>query len=257
MDQRLWACLLIVYGSTAFAQEVIPRPSDIARQKEAIQEPKTVVVPTGSRVEVQPGAEISVTFAEVTKKGSLTSQILFEGPGAPEGYLAGSPPVLLRLSVDAKHKGSARVCIRYAPELFPDRAADLRILRRQEKSWIDETRTLDRKKHSICAEMERFGVLLLAVRSLEGLYEDLALTVRQLPQNEIKQELIESILQSRQAALDGKYQAFRPHLETLENKVNSAFAGKLPNQFYNWIQYFLRRIEARVREKTENSGSAP
>ena len=246
MGQASRVCLLILCGSTAWAQEVIPRPDDIARQKEVVKEPTTVHVSAGSRVKVQPRTEISVTFAEVVKEGSLTSRVLFEGPPAPEGYLVGSPPIFVELSVSAKHSGSTSVCIHYAKELFPDRAADLRVLRRQEESWIDKTHTLDREKQLVCAEMDRLGVLLLTVRSVRGLYEDLALAVRQLPKGEIQQSLIEPILQSRQAALDGKQKAFQQHLKILRKQLDGAAADRLSEQFREWIQYFLKRIEERV-----------
>ena len=205
-----------------------------------------VHVSVGTQVEVRPLAEISVTFAEVIKEGSLSSRILFEGPQEPEGYLVGSPPIFVELSVSAKHSGSTNVCIHYAKELFPDQAADLRVLRRQEESWIDETQTLDRVKRLVCAEMDHLGVLLLAVRSVRGLYEDLALTVRQLPKEETQQGLIEPILQSRQAAQDGKHKVFRQHLKILREKLDGAAADELPGQFREWIQYFLKRIEERV-----------
>lgn len=242
--------LFISTLNPALAQEVIPRPADVADRVQEIQKPKTIAVPEGTNVEAKTMPEISVTFPEVTKKGSLTSRVLFEGPRPPAGYLAGNPPILVELSSDAQYSGLARVCINYAPDLFPDRAADLRVLRRENDSWSDETRTIDREKFIVCAEMKQVGLLLLVVRSIEGLYEDLALTVRQIPETAVQQELAGPVLKSREAALNRDRDTFIAQLADLRTKLESLSAEKLSKQYSDWIHYFLSRIEQRVLQNS-------
>lgn len=249
MRFALMVFVFLAIACFALAQEVIPRPSDVANQAEAIKQPRTVQVPQGFSVEVSPMPEIAVTFSNVDKAGTLTSQVAFEGPKPAPGYLVGELPIFVNLSTSAEYKGAVKVCIHYAPALFPDQAADLRILRFREEGCVDETRTLDREKHIACAEMPKVGLLLLAVRSLEGLYEDLALTVRQIPNDETKQDLAEPLLKSREAALKGDREAFGQHLSTLRAKVQNAPPEKVFSQFSEWIQYFLNRIEARVNAR--------
>lgn len=243
------ALLLVVLATLQPAwgqQEVIPRPEDASRQRRQLTEWRTVPVSEGVGVKVQPIPEVTFTFPEVTKKGSITFRLLFDGPKPPNGYLVGTPPILLETAAGLEYKGPATVCIIFGPENFPDHGADLRVLRRQEKSWVDETRTLDREKHIVCAELPKLGLLLLAVRSVQGLYDDLAATMRLIPSEELQQDLAEPILQSQEAAAKGDRPAFELRLKGIREQLAAASADKLPVQVRDWITYFINRIDARV-----------
>lgn len=248
MHFTLRALPLILCWPIVSAQEA-KTPSQDGGQKDPVEEGRTVPLAPGKRVEIKPQSEISITLAEVQGEGSLKSRVLFQGPQAPPGYGVGSRPIFVELSVTAPYKGPATVCIDYNPTFFPDQATDLRILRRQGESWTDRTKTQDRKKRRVCAEMDKVGLLLMAVRTVEGLYEDLAMTVRQLPGEEIKLDLVEPLWKSREAALKGEKETFRQQLKVLREKVEKASVEKLPEQSKEWIQYFLRRVEARVDGK--------
>ncbi len=246
------ALLLVVLATLQSAQaeqEVIPRPEDAGRQRRELTEWRTVPVAEGKDIKVQPLPEVTLTFPEVVKKGSVTFRLLFDGPKASTGYLVGSPPVYLEVAGGLEYKGPVQICVTFAPQLFPDQGADLRVLRRQEKSWVDETRTLDREKHLVCAELPKLGLLLLAERSISGLYDDLAATMRLIPSEELQQDLAEPVLQSREAATKGDRPAFEQQLKSVRDQVAGAGKDKLPAQVRDWITYFLNRLDARVTDK--------
>lgn len=230
----------------AYGQETIPRPSDFAKQAEAVRLPKTVQVAEGESVEARPIPEITISFPQVRKSGTVTSRINFEGPTAPKGYQVGTLPIYLELSTTAEYEGRLRVCINYSPSLFPEQGADLRVLRKEKEGWSDESRTLDREKHVICSEMASLGSLLMAIRTVEGLYEDLALTIRQMPSQELQKTLAEPLLKSRDAAQKGEQEAFRTEIEKLRKIMNAQAAETLPSELKEWTEYFVRRLEARV-----------
>lgn len=249
---RRAALLLILSGVLSplrAEQEVIPRPENPTRQRRQLTEWRTIPVNEGTAVKVQPLPEVILTFSEVVKKGSITFRLLFDGPKASAGYLVGSPPVFLEIAGGLEFKGPVGICITFAPGLFPDLGADLRVLQREEKSWVDETRTLDREKHVVCAELPKLGLLLLAVRSVHGLYDDLAATMRLIPSEELQQDLAEPVLQSREAASKGDRVTFEQRLKTVREQVAAAGNDKLPVQVRDWITYFLNRLDARVTDK--------
>jgi len=230
-------------------QEVIPRPDDAGRQRRQLTEWRTVSVNEGKGVKVQPLPEVTLSFAEVVKKGSITFRLLFDGPKVSPGYLVGSPPVLVEMAGGLDYKGPVEVCVAFAPDLFPDHGGDLRLLRRQDKSWVDETRTLDREKHMVCAQVPKLGLLLLAERSVHGLYDDLAATMRLIPSEELQQDLAEPILQSRESATKGDRPAFEQQLKSVREQLAAASPDRLPAQVRDWITYFLNRLDARVTGK--------
>ena len=247
------AALLLVLLATLHSvwgqQEVIPRPEDPGRQRRQLTEWRTITVNEGKDVKVQPLPEVTITFQEVVKKGAITFRLLFDGPKASSGYLVGSPPLYIEMAGGLEYKGPITVCITFAPDLFPDKGSDLRVLRRQEKSWVDETRTLDREKHLVCAELPKLGLLLLAERTVQGLYDDLAATMRLIPSEELQQDLAEPVLQSREAASKGDRPAFEQQLKSVREQVAGASNDKLPAQVRDWINYFLNRLDARVTDK--------
>jgi hypothetical protein len=248
---RQVALLLVLFAafhSVRGQQEVIPRPEDATQARRQLTEWRTVPVNEGTAVKVQPLPEVTLTFPEVVKKGAITFRLLFDGPKASAGYLTGSPPVFIEMAGGLEYKGPVGICVTFAPSLFPDEGADLRVLRRQEKSWVDETRTLDRDKHVVCAEIPKFGLLLLAVRSVSGLYDDLATTMRLIPSEELQQDLAEPVLKSREAGLKGDRPAFEQHLKSIRDQVTAA-GDKVPAQVRDWITYFLNRLDARVTDK--------
>ncbi len=249
---RRAALLLVLFAfvhSLRAEQEVIPRPEDANRQKRQLTEWRTIPVNEGAAVKVQPLPEVTLTFPEVVKKGAITFRLLFDGPKASSGYLVGSPPVFVEIAGGLEYKGPVGICITFAPQLFPDQGTDLRVLRREEKSWVDETRTLDREKHVVCAELPKLGLLLLAVRSINGLYDDLAATMRLIPSEELQQDLAEPVLQSREAASKGDRPTFEQRLKSVREQVAGAGNDKLPVQVRDWITYFLNRLDARVTDK--------
>jgi hypothetical protein len=258
---RLAGLLLIasvmVSGSIAFGQEVIPRPADVERQRRSLTEWKSVPVEEGVGVQVKPSPEITLTFPEVTKKGALTYRILFDGPKPPAGYLVGAPPVYLELNAGFEFKGPVDLCVTFAPQFYPDDGSDMRVLRRQEKTWVDETRTLDRDRYAVCAQLPKFGLLLLAVRSVSGLYDDLVATVRLITSEELQQDLAAPILESRDAALRGDRSVFEERVKTVRELLAQAPPEKVGEQTRAWLDYFLNRIEARVLKPTKDVTTAP
>ncbi|RPI19898.1 MAG: hypothetical protein EHM61_28060 [Acidobacteria bacterium] len=249
---RRAALLLIILTAFRIAraeQEVIPRPENPDRQRRQLTEWRTIPVEEGKTVKVKPVPEVTLTFPEVLKKGAITFRLLFEGPKGNAGYLVGSPPVFLEMAGGLEYQGPVEICINFAPQLFPDGGTDLRVLRRQDKSWVDETRTLDREKNVVCAQVPKLGLILLAVRSVTGLYDDLAATMRLIPSEELQQDLADPVLKSREAALKGERPLFEQQLKGIKEQVAGAGADKLPPQVRDWITYFLNRLDARVTDK--------
>ena len=208
---------------------------------------RTVTVAEGQGIEVKPIPEVTLSFPEVVRRGAITFRVLFDGPKASDGYLTGSPPIFVETAGGLEYQGPIGICIHFAPELFPDQGADLRLLRRVDKSWVDETRTIDREKHIVCGQLPRLGLILLAVRSISGLYDDLAETMRLIPNEELQQDLADPVLKSREAALKGDRLAFEQRLKGIREQLAAADNESLPSQTREWITYFLNRLDARVK----------
>lgn len=248
---RLHSALLIALfaltSSAALGQEVIPRPGDMEKQRRSLTEWKTTAVDEGVAVQVKPIPEVTLTFPAITKKGTLTSRVIFDGPKPPTGYAIGTPAIYLEMNAGFDFTGPVDICATFAPNLFPEGGADIRILRREDKSWRDETRTLDRDRHVVCGQLQKFGMLLLAVRTVAGLYDDLAATVRLVESEDLQQDLAGPILQSREAALKNDRAAFEENLKTVRGQLAQATTDKVSDQVRNWLDYFLTRIETRVK----------
>lgn len=207
---------------------------------------RTVTVEPGSNVQVQPIGEVTITFPQVLERGGVSFRLLFEGPEGPKDYLVSSPPVYLDLSTTARFQPPGEICVHYSPDLFPAQGSDLRLLLREGQSWMDETRTLNRQEHRVCGRFHRLGLFLLAVRSVDGLYEELALAVRTIPAEATREELAVPLVLSRRALQGGDLQEFRRQLEEARKLVSAASEETIPGQTQQWIHYFLGRIESRA-----------
>lgn len=248
LASALFVASFLVSSPTALGQEVIPRPADMEKQRRSLTDWKTIAVDEGAAVQIHPSSEITLTFPEVTKKGALSFRMAFDGPKPPTGYSVGTTAIYLEMNAGFEFKGPVEMCVTFAPKLFPDDGADIRVLRRQDKNWLDETRTLDRDKNIVCAQLERFSILLLAVRTVPGLYDDLAATVRLVQSEELQQEIAGPILESREAALKSDRAVFEERLKAIRGQLAQATAVKVSDQVRGWLEYFLARIEARVKQ---------
>jgi hypothetical protein len=227
----------------AWAQE---EPDEAEAPQRGGTEWRATMVEAGTSIRVKILPEVTLVFPRVMNPGGITSRIIFSGPAAPVGYVTASPPLFLEMRAGLEYEGPVEICINYAPELFPERAADIRLLRRQGDLWADDTRSIDREANIVCARLPSLGFHLLAVRTVEGLYEDLAGLLRQVPNEEVVVHMGEPLLASRQAALARDLDAFRRHAQELRQRIENASPGSLTPEVKEGMEYLLHRIESRV-----------
>lgn len=226
-----------------FAQE---EEGEVPEPERGGTEWKATMVEAGTNVRVQILPEVTLVIPRVMNPGGITSRTMFSGPGAPVGYATGSPPLFLEMRAGLEYEGPVDICINYAPDLFPDQAADIRVLRRQGEVWADDTRSIDREANVVCARLPSLGLHLIAVRTVEGLYEDLAGILRQVPNEEVVVQMGEPLLASRQAAVTRDLDTFRRHVQELRQRIENASPGSLTPEIRESMEYLLHRIESRV-----------
>jgi hypothetical protein len=243
MLRILWILILAVTMFPILAQE---EEDETEAPERGGTEWKATMVEAGTNVRVQILPEVTLVIPRVMNPGGITSRVLFSGPGAPVGYVTGSPPLFLEMRVGLEYEGPVEVCINYSPELFPDQAADIRVLRRQGSVWIDDTRSIDREANVVCARLPSLGMHMMAVRTIEGLYEDLAGVLRQVANEEVVVDLGEPLLASREAALGRDLDAFRRHVQELRRRIENSSPGGLTPAIREGMEYLLHRIESRM-----------
>ncbi len=205
---------------------------------------KGAVINAGSdvKVEIQPG--ISVTFPTVKAIGGITSRVVHSDTAAPEGYEIGDPPTYIQMRAGVKYAGTAEICVKYDPQKLPEQGADTRLLILVNKLWYDHTESIDRQQHIVCGQVPKFTTVLVAVRTLKGLYEDLARVVRQIPNQVIVEQLATPLLASRDAALKKDRPVFEAEVDKLRQQVKAT--AQIPPQIQEAIDYYLGRIDARL-----------
>ena len=168
--------------------------------------------PAGSNVQVQPIAQVSITFSGVTTPGETNVATTNTTPvSLPAGFQVGSIPVYFEITTTAAYTPPVTVCFTYNPALVPAPESALRVAHYDVSlnAWVDVTvPPVDTVNHRICAQVSSFSPFVIGIASPSFLLDTLgAVITKNISPMGIRNSLLAKVQAAKAAANRGNNNA--------------------------------------------------